>query len=287
MFSHIPVLLEEVIDALDIQPGKHYIDATLGGAGHTQEILKRGGKVLGIDQDEDALGHVREIIQDKNLTIAKGNFRNIKSIAEENGCTKVAGVLFDLGVSSYQLDEDRGFSIRRDEKLDMRMDRSQRLSAADVVNGYPPEDLVEIFMAYGEEEKSKEVAEKIVFERKKARIETTGQLVDVIRQVIKPGGKVHPATRIFQAIRIEVNDELGALKEGLQGALELLNKDGRIAVISFHSLEDRIIKRTFEAYTSEGFGETIHKKPVTAGEEELRKNPRARSAKLRVFKKTI
>lgn len=288
MFSHIPVLLQEVTEALQVESKKRYIDATLGGGGHTREILKRGGLVLGIDQDEDALLHVKQTIQYQNLVAVKGNFRNIKSIAEENGFEKVSGVLFDLGVSSYQMDgSQRGFSIKHDEKLDMRMDKSQSLTAEEIVNSYGVEALADIFMRYGEEEKSLEVAGEIAKARKIKRIVTTGELADVIKQVIKPGGKIHPATKIFQAIRIEVNEELEALKEGLSGAVDLLQPNARIVVISFHSLEDRITKRTFDSWKQEGIGETIQKKPVTAGSEELFENARSRSAKLRIFEKTV
>lgn len=292
MFSHEPVLLQQVIEELKVENGKFYIDATLGGGGHTEEILKRGGRVLGIDQDKDARRHVQETLEEyvksSGLVISDGNFRNIKSIAEENGFKRVSGILFDLGVSSYQLDQgERGFSIKKDEKLDMRMDALGNLSAETIVNTYSVDALADIFMRYGEEEHGHEVAEEIVRARKEAKIETTGQLVAVIEKVIHRNGKIHPATKVFQAIRIEVNQELDVLKEGLSGAVDLLDMNGRIVAISFHSLEDRIIKRTFDDWEERQLGKIITKKPITAAFDEVRSNPRARSAKLRVFEKNI
>jgi len=287
VFFHKSVLFQEALEGLDIKPGEKYIDATLGGGGHTKGILDAGAIVLGIDQDSKAREFVVSLLGEyQNLTVKEGNFRDIETIAEGE-FQKVSGILFDLGVSSYQLDtQGRGFSIKRDEKLDMRMNTGQELSAYEVVNTYTQEELSDIFIRYGEEEKGLEVAKKIVEERRKGEITTTGRLVEVIEAVVRRSGKVHPATKIFQALRIEVNDEIRALKEGLSGAISLLVPEGRIAVISFHSLEDRIIKRTFDDWEKKGLGQVVTKKPVTAGLDEVRSNSRARSAKLRIFKKT-
>jgi len=287
VFFHKSVLFQEVLRELEVKKGAEYIDATLGGGGHTKGLLDAGAVVLGIDQDREAREFVQKSLGEyQNLTVKEGNFRDIVEIAgSEFG--KVSGILFDLGVSSYQLDsEGRGFSIRRDEKLDMRMNTGQVLSAFDVVNTYSEDALSDIFLRYGEEEKAELVAKKIIEERKKEEIRTTGRLAEIIETVIRKNGKIHPATKIFQALRIEVNDEMTALKKGLSGALSLLAPEARLVVISFHSLEDRIIKRTFDDWEENGLGTTITKKPITAGIDEVRSNPRARSAKLRTFKKT-
>ncbi len=289
-FRHIPALLQQVIELLHIKPLALYVDGTLGGAGHTQEIIKKGGRVLGIDQDQDALEFVtskmEEEIADGRLQLAHGNFRNIEELSKTNGFESVSGVLFDLGVSSYQLDTlERGFSIKGNERLDMRMDQHTNLSAWEVVNGYSAEELTNIFTRYGEDENAVVVAEEIVVSRGKQKINTTKELVDVIEQVIKKSGQYHPATKIFQAIRIEVNTELDSIKEGLRGAFNILDHKGRICVISFHSLEDRIVKQQFSNWEIENLGSTITKKPVTADTGEISQNPRARSAKLRVFEK--
>lgn len=291
-FKHTPVLLQSVIDSLNITPGKKYIDATLGGGGHTRLILEKGGIVLGIDQDEDAIQFVteslKEPISENKLKVAQGNFRDIKKIAIENGFETVSGILFDLGVSSYQLDTaERGFSIKHNEHLDMRMDRSSELTAYEVVNTYSIEALSDIFMRYGEEDKAVVAAEKIAEQRKIKKIETTGDLIKIIEMVIKRQGMRHPATQIFQAIRIEVNDELKAIKEGLAGGIELLDTNGVLSVISFHSLEDRISKQLFSNWETRKIGTIVTHKPITADAYEMSSNPRARSAKLRVFKKTI
>jgi 16S rRNA (cytosine1402-N4)-methyltransferase len=285
---HTPVLLDEVINALHIVPGKKYIDATLGGGGHTQEILKRGGVVLGIDQDEDAIEYVKEkVISEKlevrsNLILAKGNFRNIGEIAKENGFGIVSGILLDIGVSLHQLQtKERGFSFLQDAALDMRMDPSassgQAATAADLVNGLYQNELTELFEKYGEEPNARRMADAICSARKIKKIETTGELAAIIETVRKRVGRIHPATQVFQALRIAVNDELGALEEALPQAVALLEKNGTVAVISFHSLEDRIVKNYFK----EKGGTTL----IVPGDEEIGKNPRARSAKLRVYEK--
>lgn len=289
-FSHIPVLLHEAVDALKVEPGKRYIDATLGGGGHTEEIIKRGGVVLGIDQDEDALEYVsqrlKSFINEKKLVLRKGNFEDIQKLAHDNGFENVDGVLFDLGVSSYQLDNSgRGFSIKNDEELDMRMNKESELSAFDVVNTYPESVLIDIFYRYGEEHNAKGIAQAIVDTRKKEKIRTTKELSGLIERLPHKSEEIHPATRVFQAIRIEVNGELNAVKQGVYDSLPLLAPGGRVAVISFHSLEDRIVKQLFEKVRREGVGETITKKPLIATYEENVRNRRSRSAKMRIFEK--
>ncbi len=289
-FSHISVLLHEAVEALHVEPGKRYIDATLGGGGHTEEILKKGGVVFGIDQDEDALTYVSQrldkYIKNKKLVLGQANFEDIKKLAQKNGFEEVDGVLFDLGVSSYQLDSSgRGFSIRNDEVLDMRMNKEGQLSAYDVVNTYPGSALIDIFYKYGEEHNAKGIAQAIVDRRKKEPIRTTKELSGLIERLPHKNEEIHPATRVFQAIRIEVNGELIAVKHGVYDSMSLLSSKGRVAVISFHSLEDRIVKQLFEKARRDGVGEVITKKPVTPTYEESVRNRRSRSAKMRIFEK--
>jgi 16S rRNA (cytosine1402-N4)-methyltransferase len=291
-YQHTPVLKDEVVEGLRIEPENKYIDATLGGGGHAMEILEKGGLVLGIDQDQEAIefvkGNLESRINNQELKLVKGNFRDVGRIARENGFEQSSGVLFDLGVSSYQLDSDkRGFSIKRDAPLDMRMDRNLEITAADIVNSYSEENLVDIFQRYGEEERAKEAAAQIVKSRKVKKIETTEDLVIVIALALKKRGIMHPATKVFQALRIEVNSELEALKQGLKEALEVIKEKGRIEAISFHSLEDRIVKQAFDNWEEKGLGIIITKKPIVAQYDEVRSNPRARSAKLRIFEKKI
>lgn len=292
---HVSVLLKESIDYLSITPGKSYIDATLGGGGHTEAILERGGRVLGIDVDQDALDYIKEEVKSQklkiknkeNLVVAKGNFRNIDELARANGFEKVAGVLFDLGVSSHQFDtQERGFSFLHNAELDMRMDTELGVTAKDLLRVLPKQELAQLFFTYGEERFGNRIAEAIVERRESKSIDTTGELAQVIeRSVPRTGDKIHPATRVFQALRIAVNDELGVIEEALPKALDLLEAKGRIAVISFHSLEDRIIKHTFQQWTENGLGTIITKKPIIPSEEEILKNSRSRSSKLRVFEK--
>lgn len=258
---HIPVLLKEAVDGLNVQTGRKYIDATFGAGGHTAEIEKRGGKVLGIDFDKSTNAPVR------------GNFRDIAKIAQEHGFDKVDGILFDLGVSSLQLDTpERGFSYRFKGPLDLRFDQTKGKRASDIVNTYSEGELYEIFSRFGEEERAGALARTIVRARQVEPIQTTERLVEVV------DGSSSVLSRIFQALRIEVNDELGALKAGLTGAKALLRDNGRLVVISFHSLEDRIAKRVLR----EPGWKAINKKPIIATRDEIRKNPRARSAKLRI-----
>ncbi len=289
-FNHIPVLLEEAVDGLNVTDGKHYIDATLGGGGHTGLILQKGGIVLGIDQDADAIEFVKQTQNEKlkteKLKIVKGNFEDIKRIAKENGFEKVDGILFDFGVSSYQLDNSgRGFSIRRDEELDMRMDMDATLSALDVVNSYPKDKLIEIFYTYGEEHNAKEIADAIVEKRRKTEIRTTKELKEICEKISHKDGPIHPATKIFQAIRIEVNNEIGVIKKGVSDAVEMLLPQARLVAISFHSLEDRVIKQMFETLKRQGVGIVVTKKPLVADDNEVTGNKRARSAKMRIFEK--
>ncbi len=309
MFEHTTVLLKETVDGLNVKEDGTYVDCTLGGAGHSEYLLSQlseKGKLVAFDQDETALRHAKEKLADHEgqVVFIKSNFRYLKDRLNEIGITKVDGVLFDLGVSSPQLDTpERGFSYHHDAPLDMRMDLSAGLSAKEVINEWPYEDLVKIFFKYGEEKFSKQIAEKIEKAREQSAIETTGQLVDIIKEAIpaparRSGG--HPAKRIFQAIRIAVNDELRVFEEALLQAIEVLKPGGRVSVITFHSLEDRICKSTFKEMSSppelphglpvipkefEPKLKLVNRKPITASEEELEHNNRARSAKLRIAEK--
>ncbi len=299
--KHRPVLLEETVGALSVRPGGRYVDGTLGRAGHTRAILARGGGVLGIDRDDAALSDVGSLGLD-GLTIAKGNHGDLAAIAQAHGWDAVDGVLLDLGVSSPQLDEAaRGFSFLREGPLDMRMDRSVGPTAADLVNGAHAERLAEIFRTLGEEPQARRIARALVAAREKgARFETTTDLADFVERLVGRHGGHHPATRVFQALRMEVNDELGELVRALDGGLAILKPGGRFAVITFESLSDRIVKRFFAAHVGkmralqqggeawegeEPKARAITKKAVVAGAEELELNPRARSAKLRVVER--
>lgn len=288
---HVSVLLQESINGLHVQSGKKYIDGTLGGGGHTREIIKLGGTVLGIDQDQDALDYVKENFQyeisNSQLTLAKGNFSNIDTIAKENGFEQVAGILFDLGISSHHVDtHERGFSFLRNASLDMRMDQSAAVSAADLVNGLTRGELQELFEKYGEETHAKKIAEAISKAREVKKIETTGELAAIVKRGYPLGFyKIHPATKVFQALRIAVNDELNSIKDALPKAFELLEAGGRIAVISFHSLEDRIVKQTFVQLETDKKARILTHKPIEATEKEMEENRRSRSAKLRIIEK--
>ena len=298
MGGHIPVLLKEVMDALAVRPGGRYVDGTLGRAGHTKEIIARGGMVLGIDRDEQA---IREIGEVAGLTAVRGRHGDLKEIANEKGWSEVDGILLDLGVSSPQLDEaGRGFSFLREGPLDMRMDRSSGLSAADIVNGESAERLEEIFRELGEEPQSRRIAKAIAKEREKRKFETTVEFADFVERVVGRRGAHHPATRVFQALRMEVNDEIGELERALEGGLGLLKSGGRFAVITFESLTDRIVKRFFAKHVGrmvslQQGGErwegeeprmrAVTGKVVVASEEEADLNPRSRSAKLRAAEK--
>ncbi|TAA72081.1 16S rRNA (cytosine(1402)-N(4))-methyltransferase RsmH [Planococcus salinarum] len=309
MFNHTTVLLHETVDGLNIRPDGIYVDCTLGGAGHSEYLVQQlsdEGHLFCFDQDETAIAHAKEMLKDyiHRITFIHANFKDIKMELEERGIEKVDGILYDLGVSSPQLDTpERGFSYHNDAPLDMRMDQSASLSAYEVVNDWSFEDLVRIFYRYGEEKFSKQIARKIEAARNKAPIETTAQLVECIKDGIpafarRTGG--HPAKRVFQAIRIAVNDELGAAETSLQDAITLLAPKGRISVITFHSLEDRLCKTIFKEAASlpelppnfpvipsgrEPVLKLITRKPILPSEEELAHNNRSRSAKLRIAEK--
>ncbi|WP_099222357.1 16S rRNA (cytosine(1402)-N(4))-methyltransferase RsmH [Listeria costaricensis] len=308
MFNHETVLLHETVDMLEIDPNGIYVDCTLGGAGHTRYLIEKldKGHVFAFDQDITAIQNAENVLQDvrEKVTFIKANFRELKTELEKQGVTQVNGILYDLGVSSPQLDvTERGFSYHHDAPLDMRMDQSQPLSAREVINEWDYNDLVKIFFRYGEEKFSKQIAREIERRRAVRPIETTGELVDIIKTAIpaparRKGG--HPAKRIFQAVRIAVNDELGAVEASLKDALSLLKSGGRISVITFHSLEDRITKQMFKEVTStrdlppglpmipdeyQPEFKLVTRKPILPSEAELAQNNRARSAKLRVIEK--
>lgn len=305
-FSHKPVLLEETIDALNIKPDGIYVDGTAGGGGHSSEILKRlspNGRLISIDQDPDAIEAVTERFKDyKNSIICKGNFSDVVSIVNSLGIESIDGIMLDIGVSSRQLDTpERGFSFHYDAPLDMRMSQSGA-SAYDLVNQLSYEQLVKIISRYGEEGFAKQITRAIIREREKQPIATTLQLAEIIKAAV-PAAKRregHPARQTFQALRIAVNGELDRLEEGLQGGFELLKPGGRMAVITFHSLEDRIVKRAMAKWCTgctcpkdfpvcvcgnKPKAELALRKPVEASEKELSENPRARSARLRAVTK--
>ena len=285
---HTSVLLRETIDALQIIPGKRYIDATFGGGGHSFEILSRGGKVLGIDQDQDAIDEYEKKFKiGEDLILVKGNFKDIDRLALDNGFKNAAGVLFDLGVSGHQFDQaDRGFSFQHDGPLDMRMDRDLGVKASDLIHILTKGELYELFTRLGEERFARSIVSGIIRARQIKKIETTAELAEIISRSVPYRQKgINPATRVFQALRIAVNDELHSLTEALPKARDLLEDTGRIAVITFHSLEDRIVKHQFRDWEEKGFGKVITKKPLTPNEEEIEMNNRSRSAKLRVFER--
>jgi len=308
-FHHTPVLLHETLDALAVRPGGIYVDCTLGGAGHSVEILGRSGPdgiLIGLDQDEQALKAAGERLAPfgERARTVKTNFEHIAAVIERLGIGPIDGVMMDIGVSSHQFDEgERGFSYHHDAPLDMRMDRDAPFSAADLVNEWDEAEIARVIWEYGEERWSKRIAQFIGKARTEGPIETTGQLVDIIKAAIPAGARReggHPARRTFQAIRIAVNDELGVLERGLEGALQVLKPGGRLAVITFHSLEDRIVKQTFARWVKpctcppeipvcvcgkEPLAEHVTRKPVKASADELEQNPRARSATLRAIEK--
>jgi 16S rRNA (cytosine1402-N4)-methyltransferase len=277
---HEPVLLKEVVEGLRVEEDKKYIDATLGGGGHSFEILRLGGVVLGIDLDKDAIANIEKNKKPENLTVAGGNFRDIDKIALLNNFDKVAGIIFDLGVSSHQINSARrGFSFQNKGPLDMRMDQELGVRALDLIKILTKDELYEIFTKFGEESRAWAISDAIVRARSIKPIETTMELAKIAFTISGQSKKV------FQALRIVVNDELNAIIDALPKALGLLEKDGRLCVISFHSLEDRIIKRKFLEFEKENFGKIITQKPIIPTDEEIEKNSRARSAKLRIFEK--
>lgn len=295
--EHVPVLLKETVDGLAVKKGGRYVDGTFGRGGHAREIVRRGGEVLGIDRDEAAVAAAGD------LRVVKGNHGEIERIVHENGWEDVDGVLLDLGVSSPQLDEaGRGFSFLRDGPLDMRMDRTGGVTAADLVNFESAERLEEIFRVWGEEPRARQIAKAILRARDERgmRFERTLQLADFIGGLLGRRGGHHPATRVFQALRMEVNDEMGGLKRALEGGMKVLKPGGRFAIITFESLTDRVVKRFFADHVGrmvslqqggeEWVGKepravTVTRKAIVAGEDEVNLNARSRSAKLRVIEK--
>ena len=289
---HTSVLVEEVIEGLQIKPRERYIDATLGGGGHTWEIVKRGGIVLGIDADSDAIVNAQRHLESGassvagigSWTLVQGNFRTMRVIAQEQGFGKVSGILMDLGVSSFQIDTpDKGFSYRfLDAPLDMRMDRTQGETAEEFIKSASEEELYEIFTKYGEEERARSIVHALIRARQIKKITTVGQLLQAIDHAVGSMPDKHGVySRIFQSLRIHINDELEALRDALESANELLMSGGRLVIISFHSLEDRIVKQ----YMRNGTWKLISKKPIIAGEREQYENKRSRSAKLRIVEK--
>ncbi len=289
MHTHIPVLLNEVVQFLNLRPDGRYIDATFGAGGHTRELLERtspGGRVLAVDQDETAIEQGRIELQSygSRLELVKANFRDIESIVLEHGYAGLDGILADIGVSSMMLDDPtRGFSFMREGPLDMRMDLDQPLTAADVLNTYGEKEIANILFNYGEERRSRQIASSIVRSRPMSR---TTDLTRAIERVLggRRYGKIHPATRTFQALRIFVNDELRSLETFLDSSMKVLRPGGRLVLVSFHSLEDRIVKNKFRAPVVPGVALT--KKVITAAVEEIDRNPRARSARLRAWEKS-
>ena len=308
-FKHKSVLLEETIENLNIKPDGIYVDGTLGGGGHSYEIAKRltaGGRLIGIDQDADAIKAATDRLKEfaDRVTIVRNNYCNIADVLDELGIVKVDGIILDLGVSSYQLDTaERGFTYNVDAPLDMRMDQRQQITAKDIVNTYSEFDLYRIIRDYGEDKFAKNIAKHIVAARAKAPIQTTGELTEIIRQSIPmkiqaTGG--HPAKRTFQAIRIECNRELDVLRQALDDMVDLLCDGGRLSIITFHSLEDRMVKTSFKKQENpctcppdfpvcvcgkKPKGKVVTRKPILPSEEELERNTRSKSAKLRVFEK--
>lgn len=308
-FKHRSVLLEETVNGLNIRPDGIYVDGTLGGGGHAYEICRRlgdKGSIIGIDQDEAAIEAAGIRLKDfgEKVTIVRSNYCEMKSVLHGLGIDKVDGIVLDLGVSSYQLDTaERGFSYREDAPLDMRMDRRQTMTARDIVNDYSEKDLYRVIRDYGEDKFARNIAKHIVIEREKRSIETTGQLTEIIRGAIpmkfqKKSG--HPAKRTFQAIRIELNRELDVLKDSLDDMIDLLNPGGRLCIITFHSLEDRIVKSAFKKNEDPctcpkdfpvcvcgkvSKGSILTRKPILPGPEEMEENSRSKSAKLRIFER--
>lgn len=308
-YEHIPVLPQETIGSLNISPGGVYVDGTAGGGGHSALIAERlsdKGRLIAIDQDEEAIEAASERLEayGDRVTIIRDNYRNIRLILDDLGIREVNGIILDIGVSSHQLDEaDRGFSYMKDGPLDMRMDRSGSVTAADIVNGYEVSELARIIKTYGEERYSRPIAEAIARERAKKPVETTLQLADIIGRAMPhrarhTGG--NPAMRTFQALRIEVNHELDALSESLDTMIDILSSGGRLSVITFHSLEDRIVKECFRRNENpctcppdfpvcvcgkRSKGRCVGRKALTASKKELEENPRSHSAKLRTFEK--
>ena len=312
-FNHKSVLLEETIESLNIKPDGKYVDGTLGGAGHALEVCKKlseNGRFIGIDQDEDAIKAATErlsIYKDKvKIDIVKSNYHEIREVLKSLDIERVDGILLDIGVSSYQIDTvERGFTYKEDAPLDMRMDKNSSISAKDIVNNYSEMELFRIIKDYGEDKFAKNIAKHIVLRRSEKPFETTGELIEAIKAAIPAkvrAGGGHPAKKTFQAIRIEVNKELEVLEDSIANMIELLNDKGRLSIITFHSLEDRIVKNKFRDNENPcvcppnfpvcvcgkvSKGRVITRKPIVPGDEELNYNKRAKSSKLRVFERRI
>jgi 16S rRNA (cytosine1402-N4)-methyltransferase len=309
-FKHKSVLLEETIEGLNIKPDGIYVDGTLGGAGHAREVCKKlsaKGRFIGIDQDQDAIIAASERLAPfKQATVIRSNYCYMVPELAARGINKVDGILLDLGVSSYQLDnEERGFTYRVDAPLDMRMDQRQMQTASDIVNGYEEKELYRIIRDYGEDKFAKNIAKHIVAARQVKPITTTGELTEIIRESIPMKMQVksgHPAKRTFQAIRIELNRELDVLRDSLDGMIDILDDEGRLCIITFHSLEDRIVKTIFRKNENpctcpsdfpvcvcgkKSKGKVITRKPILPGETEMEENPRSKSAKLRIFERVL
>ncbi len=293
---HKTVLLQESIEGLSITPGSVYFDGTLGSAGHAVAAAAKGARVIGTDQDEEAIARATARLQKANatFTLVKESYRNLDKVLHDLGIEKVNAIMLDLGLSSDQFETSgRGFTFQKDEPLLMSFKKTlteEDLSAQEIVNSWDEENIADIIYGYGEERYARRIAKKIVERREVKPITTTFELVEVIKEAtpwLYHKGKIHPATRTFQALRITVNDEIGALREGLQKGFDRLEKDGRMAVISFHSIEDRTVKHFFKQKAEEGVAELITKKPLTASDEETQQNPRSRSAKLRIIKKLV
>jgi len=283
--EHFPVMGREMLEIISPVEGGIYVDATVGLGGHSEMLLEKigqGGKVVGIDRDDNALARTAERLHDSRLILQKGSFSDMESILHSQGIDLADGVLLDLGVSMMQLkDPERGFSFNSNERLDMRMDSSQELSAWDVVNGYSERELVRILKEYGEEYRAVKIVRSIVNDRNKKRIDTCKELAEIISRATGRTGKVHPATKTFQALRIEVNKELDELKNGLDASLRVLRRGGRLCVISYHSLEDRVVKHFIKERAKAGIVKQLLKKPLVPAIDETRANPSSRSAKLR------
>ena len=308
-FKHKSVLLDETIEGLAIKPDGIYVDGTLGGGGHSYQIcrnLSKQGRLIGIDQDDAAIEAATARLQEfaDRVTVVRSNYCNMKNVLQELGIEKVDGIVLDLGVSSYQLDTvERGFSYKYDTDLDMRMDRRQTLTAKDIVNNYSEKELFRIFRDYGEEQFSQNIAKHIVRNRQEKEIQTTFELNEIIKAAIpaKMRTNGHPSKRVFQAIRIECNKELDVLRDTMDTMVDLLNPQGRLSIITFHSLEDRIVKSAYRKYENpctcppefpvcvcgkKPLGKSVSRKPILPSKEELEVNSRSKSAKLRVFEKT-